>query len=259
MNRELIKVLIVDDEPLARTLIIELLKDFVEFQIIGECSNGKEAVRSIKENSPDLVFLDVQMPVMDGFAVLEEIRDETLPAIIFVTAYDQYAIRAFDFHAVDYLLKPFSRSRFQNALSRAGERILRKSSDDVTKRQFSSLLENYQSKPAHLKRLFLKDKGKIVLLEPEKVDWVEADDKYVRLHTAEKSYLIRQTLNALEAELDPQIFTRIHRSTIVNLSRVREIHPLFNDEYVLILTDGTKLTLSRNYRTRFYERFGKTS
>jgi two-component system LytT family response regulator len=259
MDRELIKVLIVDDEPLARALIIELLKDFNEFQIIGECSNGKEAVRDIKESSPDLVFLDVQMPVMDGFAVLEEIKEETLPALIFVTAYDQYAIRAFDFHAIDYLLKPFSRSRFTKALTRAAERILHKSTDEVTKRQFTSLLENYQNKPAHLKRLFLKDKGKIVLLEPEKLDWVQADDKYVRLHTAEKSYLIRQTLNALEVELDPQIFTRIHRSTIVNLSRVKELHPLFNGEYILILTDGTKLTLSRNYKTRFFEHFGKIS
>lgn len=259
MKRGRIKVLIVDDEPLARALITELLKDFDEFQIIGECSNGKQAIVCIKENAPDLVFLDVQMPEMDGFAVLEQIQNEIAPTIIFVTAYDQYAIRAFDFHAVDYLLKPFSQTRFKKALSRAGERISSKSTDDVTEQQISSLLENYQNKPAHLKRLFLKDKGKIVLLEPEKVNWVEADDKYVRLHTAEKSYPIRQTLNALEAELDPQIFTRIHRSNIVNLTCVRELHPLFNGEYVLILADGTKLTLSRNYKNRFFKQFGKTS
>lgn len=258
MPENLIKVLIVDDEPLARALIVELLKDFKEFQIIGECSNGKEAIQAIKENPPDLVFLDVQMPEMDGLTVLEEINDETLPAIIFVTAYDQYAIRAFDFHAIDYLLKPFSRARFEKALAHAKERILLTSGDDLPQQQISSLLENYKNKPAHLKKLFLKDKGKIVLLEPEKVDWIEADDKYVQFHTSEKSYLIRQTLSALEAELDPQLFARIHRSMIVNLTRVEELHPMFNGEYMLVLTNKKKLTLSRNYKNRFFERYGKT-
>lgn len=258
MNGNLIKVLVVDDEPLARALIIELLKGFEEFQIIGECSNGKEAFKFIKRNSPDLVFLDVQMPEMDGFAVLEEIRDETLPTIIFVTAYDQYAIRAFDFHAVDYLLKPFSQTRFEKALLHAKERILEHPpSDDITRRQISSLLENYQNKAAPLKRLFLKDQGKIVLLDPETINWIEADDKYVRFHTSEKKYLIRQTLNAVEAELDPQVFARVHRSYIVNLTRISELHPMFNGEYVLILNNGTKLTLSRNYRERFFDKFGK--
>jgi two-component system, LytTR family, response regulator len=259
MRGVLIKVLVVDDEPLARALIIELLKDFDEFQVTGESATGKEAVKFIKRNSPDIVFLDVQMPEMDGFAVLEEIRDETLPAIIFVTAYDQYAIRAFDFHAVDYLLKPFSKSRFEKALLRAKERILEHpSNDDITGRQISSLLENYQNKAAPLKRLFLKDGGKIVLLDPETINWIEADDKYIRLHTSEKKYLIRQTLNAVEAELDPQVFARIHRSYIVNLIRILELHPMFNGEYVLILSDGTKLTLSRNYRDRFFDKFGKS-
>lgn len=258
MNRELIKVLIVDDEPLARALIIELLKGFEEFQVIGECSNGKEALKFIKRNSPDLVFLDIQMPEMDGFLVLKEIQDETLPAIIFVTAYDQYAIRAFDFHAVDYLLKPFSQTRFEKALLRAEERILEHSpGDDITRRQISSLLENYQNQAAPLKRLFLKDRGKIVLLDPETINWIEADDKYIRLHTSEKKYLIRQTLNAVESELDPHVFARVHRSYIVNLTRVSELHPMFNGEYVLVLGDGTKLTLSRNYRERFFDKFGK--
>jgi two-component system LytT family response regulator len=258
MNRDLIKVLIADDEPLARALIIELLKGFEEFQVVGECSNGKEALKFIKRNSPDLVFLDVQMPEMDGFAVLKEIQDETLPAIIFVTAYDQYAIWAFDFHAVDYLLKPFSQSRFEKALLRAKERILEHPpSDDITRRQISSLLENYRNKAAPLKRLFLKDRGKIVLLNPETINWIEADDKYIRLHTSEKKYLIRQTLNAVEAELDSHVFTRVHRSYIVNLTRISELHPMFNGEYVLILNDKTKLTLSRNYRDRFFDKFGK--
>jgi two-component system, LytTR family, response regulator len=258
MNRDLTKVLIVDDEPLARALIIELLKDFDEFRIIGECSNGKEALKVIKRNSPDLVFLDVQMPEMDGFAVLKEIQDETLPAIIFVTAYDQYAIRAFDFHAVDYLLKPFSKSRFEKALLRVKKRILEDSrGGSVAQQQISSLLENYQNRATPLKRLFLKDQGKIVLLDPETINWIEADDKYIRLHTSEKNYLIRQTLNAVEAELDQHVFARVHRSHIVNLTRISELHPMFNGEYVLILNDKTKLTLSRNYRDKFFDKFGK--
>ena len=253
-----ITVLIVDDEPLARALIVELLKKFPEFEIVGECSDGKGALKALKRKSPDLIFLDVQMPGIDGLSLLEELNDAALPAIIFVTAYDQYAIRAFDFHAVDYLLKPFSQSRFEKALLRAKERLLeRPQSDDIARRQISSLLENYQNKAAPLKRLFLKDQGKIVLLDPETINWIEADDKYVRFHTSEKKYLIRQTLNAVEAELDPQVFARVHRSYIVNLTRISELHPMFNGEYVLILNNGTKLTLSRNYRERFFDKFGK--
>ncbi len=253
-----ITVLIVDDEPLARALIAELLKNLPEFQVAGECSDGKSAIKAIKEKSPDLIFLDVQMPGMDGLTVLEELNDTPFPAIIFVTAYDQYAIRAFDFHAIDYLLKPFSQSRFEKALLRAKERILEHSpSDHITRRQISSLLENYQNKAAPLERLFLKDCGKIVLLDPETINWIEADDKYVRFHTSEKKYLIRQTLNAVEAELDKQVFARVHRSCIVNLTRISELHPMFNGEYVLILNDKTKLALSRNYRDRFFDKFGK--
>lgn len=253
-----IKVLIVDDEPLARALIAELLKKFPEFQVVGEYSDGKSALKALKRKSPDLLFLDVQMPGMSGLSVLEELNDTGLPEIIFVTAYDQYAIRAFDFHAVDYLLKPFSQSRFEKALLRAKERISESSrGSSIARQQISSLLENYQNKVAPLKRLFLKDRGKIVLLDPETVNWIEADDKYVRFYTSAKKYLIRQTLNAVEAELDPMVFARVHRSSIVNLTRIMELHPMFNGEYVLILIDGTKLTLSRNYRDRFFDKFGK--
>jgi two-component system, LytTR family, response regulator len=253
-----ITVLIVDDEPLARALIAELLKKFPEFQVTGECSDGKDAIKAFKEKRPDLVFLDVQMPGTDGLTFLEELNDSAYPAIIFVTAYDQYAIRAFDFHAVDYLLKPFSQARFEKALRRAKERILEDSRGGaIDRQQISSLLESHRNQAIPLKRLFLKDGGKIVLLDPEKINWIEADDKYIRLHTSEKKHLIRQTLNAIEAALDPQVFARIHRSCIVNLTRVSELHPMFNGEYVLILNDGTKLTLSRNYRDRFFDKFGK--
>ena len=258
MSGNKIKVLIVDDEPFARAFIMELLKKFPQFQIIGECSDGVQATKAIEKNSPDLVFLDVQMPGMDGLSVLEQLKDTDLPVIIFVTAYDQYAIRAFDFHAVDYLLKPFSLPRFEKAVLRAQTRILEHApSDDISQRQISSLIENYQNKTVPLKRLFLKDGEKIILLNPEAINWVEADDKYVRFHTSEKKYFIRQTLNAVEAELDPKIFTRIHRSYIVNLTCILELHPMFNGDYVLIVGNGTKLPLSRNYRDSFFDKFSK--
>lgn len=259
MTNNSIKVLVIDDESLARDLIIELLKELDGFEVIGECANGLEAVKAIEKLHPDLIFLDVQMPVLNGLEVLEEIKDEYLPEIIFVTAYDNYAIRAFDFHAIDYLLKPFSRSRFRKAVLHAKERINQQNKESESKQQLNSLLENHKVRPPHLQRIFVKDNGKIILLEPQIIDWIEADDKYLQLHTKQKTYLVRQTMNSIEAELDSNIFLRIHRSTIVNLTRVKEIHPLFNNEYVLILEDKTKLTLSRNYKNRFFERFGKTA
>lgn len=258
MANNSIKVLVIDDESLARDLIIELLKDFDDFQIIGECSDGLDAVKTIEKLRPDLIFLDVQMPMLNGLEVLERLKDSYLPEIIFVTAYDNYAIRAFDFHAIDYLLKPISRNRFEQAVQHAKERISQQNNSE-TKEQLFALLENHQNKLPYLQRIFVKENGKITLLEPETINWIEADDKYLHLHTANKNHLIRQTLNSIEAELNPNIFLRIHRSIIVNLTRVKEIHPLFNGEYVLILHDKTKLTLSRNYKNRFFERFGKTA
>lgn len=258
MTNKAIKVLVIDDESLARDLIIELLKDFEDFQVVGQCANGLEAVKTIEKLRPDLIFLDVQMPLLSGLEVLEEIKNRYLPEIIFVTAFDQYAIRAFDFHAIDYLLKPFSRARFRKAVIRSKEQIMSLQTGSDTKQQITALLENHKNQPTHLQRIFVKDNGRIILLEPETVDWIEADDKYLHLHTTQKKYLIRQTLNSIEAELNSNIFLRVHRSTIVNLTRVKEIHPLFNGEYALILQNSAKLTLSRNYKSRFFERFGKT-
>jgi two-component system LytT family response regulator len=253
-----VKTLVVDDEPLARALLVDLLKRDKDIEVIGECGNGTDALKAIRKMNPDIVFLDVQMPEMNGLAVLEKLQDQPIPIIVFVTAYDQYAIRAFDFHAVDYLLKPFSRPRFEKALGRAKEQAYaRFPNDDLARQQISSLLDIYKSQSASIKRLFLKEKGRIVLLEPEQIDWVESDDKYVRIHSSNKSYLIRQTLNSLERELDPHLFARIHRSNIVNLTRVKELKPFFNGEYILVLSDGKKLMLSRNYKTRFFEQLGK--
>lgn len=256
MNKEKIKVLIADDEPLARALIAELLKDHRRFEVVGECADGFQAVEKIQKLRPDLLFLDVQMPGLDGLTVLEKLENNLPPAVIFVTAYDQYAIQAFDFHAIDYLLKPYSRARFEEALIYAEQRITGNSQTEMNT-QISAPLAAHKNKSAPLKRIFVKEKEKIVLLEPEKIDFLEADDKYVRINVAARSYLVRQTLNSFELELDPQLFVRIHRSSIVNLTRVVELHPMFNGEYLLSLQTGKKLTLSRNYKNRFFEKFGK--
>lgn len=257
MSNKLIKILIVDDEIPARNLISDMLEGIADVVVIGEANNGKDAVRLIKTLHPDLVFLDIQMPLLNGFQVLENLQNDVLPEIIFVTAFDNFAIKAFEMHALDYLLKPISQERLNKALEYAKARITDKN-PILNQEKVASLVKNYE-KPQPIQRVFVKDNGKIVLLEPQTIDWIEADDKYLHLHTKQKTYLLRQTMNSIEAELDSNIFLRIHRSTIVNLTRVREIHPIFNNEYVLILEDKTKLTLSRNYKNRFFERFGKTA
>ena len=235
MKNRPIRALIADDEALARKFIRRMLKDDRDFEIIGECTNGKETVAMIKKEKPDIVFLDVQMPEMDGLAVLESIGIEWLPEIIFTTAYEQYAIRAFELHALDYLLKPFEDGRMQ----------------------ISALLENLKNKPQYLERLVIKAGGRITFLRTEEINWIEADDKYVHLHTSKARPMVRQTLSAMEAQLDPAKFRRVHRSTIVNIERIAELQPLFSGEYSILLQDGTKLTLSRNYRDKLFELLGK--
>ena len=235
MKNRPIRALIADDEALARKFIRRRLKDDRDFEIIGECTNGKETVAMIKKEKPDIVFLDVQMPEMDGLAVLESIGIEWLPEIIFTTAYEQYAIRAFELHALDYLLKPFEDGRMQ----------------------ISALLENLKNKPQYLERLVIKAGGRITFLRTEEINWIEADDKYVHLHTSKARPMVRQTLSAMEAQLDPAKFRRVHRSTIVNIERIAELQPLFSGEYSILLQDGTKLTLSRNHRDKLFELLGK--
>src|SRR5438874_7505877 len=235
MKNAPIRALIADDEALARKFIRRMLKDNHDVEIVGECSNGKDAVAMIRKQNPDVVFLDVQMPEMDGFAVLESIGVDQLPEIIFTTAYEQYAIRAFELHALDYLLKPFEDGRMQ----------------------ISALLENLKNKRQYLERLVIKAGGRITFLRTEEINWIEADDKYVHLHTSKARPMVRQTLSAMEAQLDPAKFRRVHRSTIVNIERIAELQPLFSGEYSILLQDGTKLTLSRNYRDKLFELLGK--
>jgi two-component system LytT family response regulator len=256
MKNPPIRALIADDEALARNLIRRMLKDDRDLEVIGECSNGKETVAMIRKESPDVVFLDVQMPEMDGFAVLESIGVERLPEIIFATAYEQYAIRAFEPHALDYLLKPFDQARFKDAIKHAKERF-RSERQNEGRMQIGALLESIKNKPHYLDRLMIKAGGRITFLSTDEINWIEADDKYVHLHSGKISPMVRQTLSAMETQLDPGKFRRIHRSAIVNVERIKELQPLFSGEHSILLEDGTKLTLSRNYKDKLFELLGK--
>ena len=256
MKEEKIKALIADDEPLARKFIRRMLKDDRDVEIVAECNDGKSALAMIRKHNPDVVFLDVQMPEMDGFAVLEAISHEHMPEIVFTTAYEQYAIRAFELHALDYLLKPFDQARFRDALKHVKEQLVARQNDD-TRRQINALLENMKTRPEYLERLIIKADGRISFLNTRDVDWIEADDKYVHLHINKTAHMVRQTLSALESQLDPRKFLRVHRSAIVNVDRIKELHPLFNGEHTIVLEDGTKLTLSRNYKDKLFRLIGK--
>src|SRR5215216_1356488 len=256
MKNARIGALIADDETLARKFIRRILRDDHDIEIVGECSNGTETVAMIRKHNPDVVFLDVQMPEMDGFAVLESIGVDQLPEIIFTTAYEQYAIRAFDLHALDYLLKPFDQARFKDAIKHAKERFRSQHHKDG-RLQMRALLESIKNKPQYLDRLVIKAGGRITFLSTDEINWIEADDKYVHLHTGKINPMVRQTLSAIETQLDPRKFRRVHRSAIVNVERIKELQPLFSGEHSILLDDGTKLTLSRNYKDKLFDLLGK--
>lgn len=253
MNK--IRTIIVDDEPLARRGIAAQLKEEADIEIIAECGNGLDAVRLIEEQKPDLVFLDIQMPELDGFGVLKAIGRERLPAVVFVTAYDKYALRAFDVHALDYLLKPFDPERLTTALARARAQVERKDISDLSER-LQSLIDDLKPNRKYSERIVIKSAGRIFFLDVEEIDWVEAADNYVRLHAGRASHLLRETMNSIEKRLDPAQFMRVHRSTIINTRRIKELHALFHGEYEITLVDGTRLTTGRGYRERLQELFG---
>ena len=250
-----IRTLIVDDEPLARRKVRRMLARDPEVEILGDCANGREAIASISTHNPDLVFLDVQMPEIDGFDVLESIPPAEMPFVIFVTAYDQYALRAFEVSAVDYLVKPFDRRRFEKALQRAKSRLATERGRDLNQ-QTLALLEELKARSSHIERLVIKAGGRAFFLKTDEIDWIEAEGKYVRLHVGKESYLLREAIGNIEGQLDPKRFPRIHRSTIVNIERVRELQPWFHNEYRVILKDGTELMLSRSCRKRLGELLG---
>ena len=251
-----IRTLIVDDEPLARERLSKLLGQEADIELIGEAASGPEALKAIQKLLPDLVFLDVQMPELDGFGVLARLTTEPKPAVIFVTAHDQFALRAFEVHAVDYLLKPFDRERFHIALRRALSHIRSQTSGELSQR-LSALLSDLKPEPKAAERLAVKSGGKVLFLRLEDIDWIEAADNYVSLHSGKESHLHRETLSALENQLPAGKFLRISRSTIVQVDRIKELHPLFHGEYTVVLRNGARLTLSRSYRDKLHQLMGK--
>lgn len=255
-----IRALIVDDEPLARRTIRGLLSADPEINVVGECGGGREAVESIRRQPPDLLFLDIQMPEMDGFDVLSRIELESIPAIIFVTAYDAYALKAFEVHALDYLLKPFTDERFKEALARAKSHLELREVKDLAQSLRAFLRERAaaaQAAPAgrkdFLTRFAVKLGGRVIFVNSADVDWIEADNYYIKLHVGSRAHLLRLSMKELEEKLDPKSFWRIHRSAIINLDRVKELRQHPNGEYVVALKDGTELKLSRARRDRLRE------
>ncbi len=240
---EMIRTVIVDDEELARHVLREYAEASPDVEIVAECANGFDAVKAIAELQPALVLLDVQMPKLDGFEVLQLIGREV--AVIFVTAYDQYAMKAFDAHAVDYLLKPFAKERFETALERARQRIRAAVAPGplTPPGELAAAARNPQE---YLHRVVVKDGAKVTIIPVDKLDYVEAQDDYVALHSLKRSYLKQQTISSLEAMLDPERFVRIHRSCIVNLERIAKIEPYTKDSRLAILNDGTQLPVSRS-------------
>jgi two-component system, LytTR family, response regulator len=238
-----IRTLIVDDEPLARSNLFVLLQQDSEIEILGECGSGIEALAEIRNAKPDLLFLDVQMPEVDGFDVLEMLGADLPPAVVFVTAYDQYALRAFEAGALDYLLKPFDNARFELALSRAKQKIC----------------GGKDRQPRTLERVAIKGAGQVTFVKISEIDWIEAADYYACLHVGSKSHLLRRSMTELEADLDPSVFCRVHRSSIVNLERIQSLQLTEDGEYEVLLQSGARVRLSRRYRKHLQARMGVRS
>ncbi len=252
-----IRTLIVDDEPLARERLTSLLSAEADIEIVGQCRDGEEAVTAINDHTPDLVFLDVQMPAMNGFEVIEAVGSDKMPLVIFVTAFDQHALKAFQVRALDYVLKPFDRERFQEALQRARGQIQRDETGDLGRRLLALVKDLRRDQPK-TDRLVVKSGGRLFFLRTDEIDWIEASGNYVRLHVGPTSHLLRETMNAIEGRLDPEKFFRIHRSRIVNMERIQEMQPWLNGEYAVLLRTGTRLTLSRGYREKLQDRLARS-
>lgn len=251
------RILVVDDEPLARERLRTLLGDEPGMQVVGEAGDAAGAVEAIGRDSPDLVFLDVQMGNSSGFDVIDAVGPNRMPLVIFVTAYDKYALKAFDVHALDYLLKPFDRDRFRQALGRVRPQLERRSAGDL-ERRLRAIVDDLRPASTRVDRFVVKSSGRVFFVRADEIDWIEAAGNYVKLHVGADSHLLRETMNAIEAKLDPEAFFRIHRCHIVNVERIRELQPWFNGEYVVFLKNGTRLTLSRGYREKLQERVGRS-
>lgn len=249
----MIRVLIVDDEPLARETLQLSLSGDPEVTVVGACS-GVDAAAAVVATRPEIMFLDVQMPEVGGFDLVEAIGTGAVPVIVFVTAYDQYALRAFEVHALDYLLKPFDDRRFRDTLRRAKEHLRSQGGRSVEERLLDLLEEREKSSRRFVRRFVVRARERTVFVPAAAVDWIEAADDYAELHVGGETHLVRERIAELEARLDPHEFARIHRSTIVNIDRVRELRPLFRGDSIVVLADGTKLRLSRSRRGEFERR-----
>jgi two-component system, LytTR family, response regulator len=252
----MIRTLIIDDVQLARERLKRCLGGEPEVEIVGECDNGIEAVASIRALSPDLIFLDVQMPALDGFGVLEALKGEHVPVVIFVTAYNEYAIQAFEVNALDYLLKPVDCTRLSKAVERAKSQLTQPPPVDDIDSRFRAMLEDIKASSKFLKRLTIKLTGHTILLPTDEIDWVESYGNYLKVHAGRESHLIRGTMQSLEAKLDPETFVRVHRSAIVNIEKIKEIYPRSNGDQDLVLQNGQQLMLSRKYRDQFLAALG---
>lgn len=246
--------LIVDDEPLARRKLRRLLRAAVDFEVVAEAANGAEAIEAMTALRPDVVFLDVQMPQIDGLDVIRAVPEAELPLVVFVTAYSRHAVKAFELQALDYLVKPFDKRRFAGTLQRVRERLA--AADPQVAKRLLAALESMRSAPVYLDRVLVRDSGSATLVPVGRIDWIEAYGNYVKLHTGDTTHLLRESMKALERQLDPTGFSRIHRSTIVNLDRVQQLNALFHGDYQVVLTDGTELRLSRSYRDRLRSSWG---
>jgi len=256
-DRATARVVIADDEPLARERLRMLLDGQDDIEVVGECQDAAQAIDAIRRLRPDLVFLDVQMPGASGFDVVAALDQDRLPLVVFVTAFDHYALKAFDVHALDYLLKPFDRERFLQALGRARTQLQRPANGEL-RRRLLDLVRDLQPSPPRLDRFVIKSGGRVFFVRADEIDWIESAGNYVKLHVGPEAHLFRETMNAIEAQLAPETFYRIHRCHIVNIERVKELQPWFNGEYVVFLRSGTRLTLSRGYREKLQERIGRS-
>ena len=243
----MIKSVIVDDETIARDLIKKFLENEKDISVIGECDNGEDAVKLILEKKPELVFLDIQMAEMNGFDVIDTVGPENMPYVIFITAYDKYALKAFEINALDYLLKPFDNERFQISLKRAKSLIY---SDSTLSSKIHSLLSGLKSKESFIKRILIKERGRIFFIKTEEIRWIEAAEYYLKIHTDKEDHLIREGINNIEEKLDPSEFIRIHRSFIVKIDQIKEFQLWRKNQYAAILKDGTRLNVSRSYHAK---------
>jgi two-component system LytT family response regulator len=248
LNR--IRTIVVDDEPVGRRRLTSLLGREPDVQLVGECGDGGEAIAAISQLRPDLVFLDVQMPEVDGFQVLEALDIDPLPVVVFVTAHEQYALKAFNAHALDYLLKPFDDERLQATVQRARTHLAGQIAIAGAGDRVRALLDDRRQSRRYLERIVVRASGNIVFVRATEIDWVEAADNYVRLHVGTASYLLRETMTQIEEKLDPDLFVRIHRSTIVNVERITRMEPLFHGEHLVVLQQGARLRASRTYAGR---------